>query len=140
VPNFVARGSGIIINIASVLAVAPEISGGAYSGSKAYVLNFTLSLNRELAKAGIRLQAVLPGATRTEIWERSGMDLENFPSSMIMEVDEMVDAALAGLDRGELVTIPALPEIADWEDFTAARLKLGPNLSRDHAAPRYKTV
>jgi short-subunit dehydrogenase len=140
VPNFVARGSGIIVNISSVLAVAPEISGGAYSGSKAYLLNFTLSLNQELAKAGVQLQVVLPGATRTEIWERSGMDLENFPPSMLMEADVLVDAALAGLDNGELVTVPSLPDIADWDAYNAARLKLGPNLSRDKAADRYKTL
>ena len=52
----------------------------------------------------------------------------------------MVDAALVGLDRRELVTIPSLPDIADWEAYTAARLHLGPNLSRHHAAERYKTV
>jgi hypothetical protein len=140
VPNMVARGSGTIVNISSVLAVAPEISGGAYSGSKAYLLNFTLSLNQELAKAGIRLQVVLPGATRTEIWQRSGMDLETFPPSMLMEADVLVDAALAGLDNGELVTVPSLPDIADWDAYNAARLKLGPNLSRDKAADRYKTT
>lgn len=140
VPNFVARGSGIIVNVSSVLAVAPEISGGAYSGSKAYVLNFTLSLSQELSKSGVQIQAVLPGATRTEIWERSGMDLANFPPSMLMEADVMVDAALAGLDQGELVTIPSLPDVADWEAFTAARQHLGPNLSRNEPADRYRTV
>ena len=49
----------------------------------------------------------------------------------------MVDAALAGLDAGELVTIPSLPEAAEWERLDAARLALGPNLSRNHAADRY---
>src|SRR5207237_900858 len=72
VPGFVARNKGAIVNIASVLALAPELSGGAYSGSKAYVLNFTLSLKQELRNTGVQLQAVLPGVTRTEIWERSG--------------------------------------------------------------------
>jgi hypothetical protein len=59
---------------------------------------------------------------------------------MVMGVEEMVDAALVGLGRGELVTIPAQPDVADWEAFTAARLHLGPNLSLDHAADRYKTT
>ena len=53
-------------------------------------------------------------------------------------VDEMVDAALVSLDRRELVTIPSLPDLMDWEAYTAARVHLGPNLSRDHAAERYK--
>jgi short-subunit dehydrogenase len=59
---------------------------------------------------------------------------------MLMEVEEMIDAALVGLDRRELVTIPSLPESADWEAYTAARLYMGPNLSRQHAADRYKSV
>ena len=50
----------------------------------------------------------------------------------------MVDAALAGFDRGELVTIPSLPDPADWAAFQAARLALAPNLSRNHAAERYR--
>jgi hypothetical protein len=46
---------------------------------------------------------------------------------------------LAGLDLGELVTIPALPDYADFTAFEAARQHLGPNLSRNSAADRYKT-
>jgi uncharacterized protein len=134
---FAARGRGTIVNIASVLALAPELFNGMYSGTKAYVLNLSLSMQAELAPHGVRVQVVLPGATRTEIWEKSGADISKFPPSMVMEVDEMVDASLAGLDSGEQVTIPALPDLADWDAFTAARLKLQPNLSRDRAAPRY---
>ena len=57
---------------------------------------------------------------------------------MIMEVGEMVDAALAGFDQQELVTIPSLPDAADWDAFVKARAALGPNLSHDKAAARYK--
>ena len=59
---------------------------------------------------------------------------------MIMEVGEMVDAALAGFDQGELVTIPSLPDAADWQAVVQARGKLGPNLSRNEAAARYKVA
>jgi short-subunit dehydrogenase len=137
-PGFVKRGSGTLINIASVLALAPELFNGTYSGTKAFMLNFTQSLQQEIGKAGVRVQAVLPGATRTEIWERAGTDIGHFPASMLMDVDEMVDAALAGLDRGEQVTIPSLPDVGQWEALTAARLEMGPNLSRDRAAQRYR--
>jgi hypothetical protein len=58
----------------------------------------------------------------------------------VMEVDEMVDAAIAGFEQGELVTIPALPNAADWQALEAARLHLAPNLSRNSAAARYKTA
>lgn len=135
--NFVTREHGTIINIASVLALAPELFNGSYSGTKAYMLNLSLSLQKELEPAGIRVQAVLPGATRTEIWARAGVDVDGFPQEMVMEVDAMVDAALAGLDQGEPVTIPSLPDASDFERYTAARLALGPNLSRSAPAERY---
>jgi hypothetical protein len=136
-PGFIARGRGSLINVSSVLALAPELFHGAYSGTKAYVLNLSLKLQQEVAGTGVRVQAVLPGATRTEIWERSGTDVTHFPASMLMEVDEMVDAALAGLDQGEEVTIPSLPDASEWARLTAERQKLAPNLSRDRAAERY---
>lgn len=140
VPGFVARGRGAIINIGSVTALMPETFNGAYSGTKAFVLNFTQALHAEVGERGIRVQAVLPGGTRTEIWERAGIDLSDYPPQMIMEADVMVDAALAGLDQGELVTIPSLPNAGEWEAFTAARLALGPRLSRKHPADRYLTA
>ncbi|WAG77520.1 SDR family oxidoreductase [Metapseudomonas furukawaii] len=136
--NFSAQGRGTLINIASVLALAPELFNGTYSGTKAFVLNLSQSLNKELGDKGVRVQVVLPGATRTEIWERSGTGIENIPQEIIMDVDEMVDAALAGFDQGELVTIPALPDVTDWERFTAARFHMAPNLSLSRAAERYK--
>jgi short-subunit dehydrogenase len=135
--NFVTRKQGAIINIASVLALAPELFNGSYSGTKAYLLNLSISLQKDLAPAGVYVQAVLPGATRTEIWARAGVDVDGFPPEMVMEVDAMVDAALAGFDQGELVTVPSLPDPADFERYTAARLALGPNLSRNAPAERY---
>jgi short-subunit dehydrogenase len=138
--SFAARNRGTIINIASVLALAPELFNGVYSGTKAFVLNLSLSMQQELAASGVRVQAVLPGATRTEIWDRSGMDIAHMPAERLMAVDELVDAALAGLDAGEQVTIPSLPDTADFEAYTQARFALGPNLSRNHAAARYKVL
>ncbi len=135
---FSPRRRGTVINVASVLAVAPEISNATYAATKAYVLALTQTMKVELAEAGVTVQAVLPGATRTEIWERSGGDVNSLPAEMVMDAGEMVDAALAGLDQGELVTIPSLPDAADWKRFEDARAALGPNLSRQHAADRFK--
>lgn len=134
---FAARGRGTLINIASALALAPELFNGAYSGTKAYVLNLTQALQQELGPQGVRVQAVLPGATRTDLWERAGFDIANLPPAMVMGVDEMVDAALAGLDLGETVTIPSLPDAQDWDALNAMRLGLAPRLSLQHAASRY---
>ena len=135
---FAARKAGTIINIGSVTSLIPESFNGVYSGTKAFVLNYSQALQVELKPHGVRVQAVLPGATRTEIWERAGRSLESLPAEILMDADEMVDAAIAGLDQGELVTIPSLPDAGDWDAFTAARLKLAPNLSRNAAAARYK--
>jgi len=136
--SFAARRHGAIINIASVVALVPGRISGIYSATKAFVLNFSQALAEELSPAGVRVQAVLPGATRTEIWGRAGVDVNALDAATVMDVDEMVDAALAGFDGGETVTIPALPEAADWQAFEAARRALGPNLSRRHAAARYQ--
>jgi short-subunit dehydrogenase len=65
------------------------------------------------------------------------MPVTNLPSAIVMKADAMVDAALAGLDQGEVVTIPSLPDIADWQAYEAARQKLMPNLSRSTPALRY---
>src|SRR4051812_30726493 len=110
IPGFVARGAGTLINISSVLALAPERFNGAYSGTKAYLLNLSLRLQQEVASKGVRVHVVLPGATRTAIWEKAGTDIASLPPNIVMDVDDMVDAALAGLDRGETVTIPSLPD------------------------------
>jgi short-subunit dehydrogenase len=135
---FAARNNGTIINLASVVALAPEYFGSAYGASKAYVLHLSQSMQTELAGTNVKVQAVLPGATRTEIWERAGIPIEHLDPNILMDVTEMVDASLAGLDQGEPITIPSLPNPADWGALNAARGHLGPNLSRKHAAERYK--
>ncbi|PZW95450.1 hypothetical protein DFS28_107264 [Pseudomonas sp. 478] len=135
--SFAKAGRGTIINIASVVALFPERFNATYSASKAYVLSLTQSLNAELEGTGVKVQAVLPGVTRTEIFERSGFDATQIPADMVMEADDMVDAALSGLDQGELITIPSLPDVADWDAFVAARLVMAPNLSKSKAAARY---
>jgi short-subunit dehydrogenase len=137
---FAARGRGAIVNIASVLALVPEMFDGLYSGSKAHLLNLSLSLSHQLQDKGVYVQAVLPGATRTEIWERSGKDVDSFPPEMVMAVDDLVDASLVGFDRRETVTIPPLPDEGQWTALTAARQATGPNLSRRDVAERYRAL
>ena len=108
VPRFLAKGEGKIVNLASVVALAPELTFGIYGGTKAYVLAFSQALQSELGSKGIYVQAVLPAATRTEIWERSGKDIDVLLPGKVMNVGDLVDAALVGFDKGEVVTIPPL--------------------------------
>lgn len=137
VPGMVKRGGGAVINIASIVAIAPELLNGVYGASKAYVLAFSQSLNHELADKNIRIQAVAPGATATDFWEIAGTPVAHLPGEIVMRAEDMVDAALAGFDQGELVTIPSLPDAADLNAYEAARQKLMPNLSRKEPAERY---
>jgi uncharacterized protein len=136
-PGFIARAKGLIINISSVVALNPELLNGVYSGTKAFVLNLTQSLHNEVKDKGIQVQAVLPGATSTEFWDRAKLPVHNLAAEIVMTAEDMVDASLAALDQGELVTIPALPDIADWQNFDQARKALAPNLSHKLAAERY---
>jgi len=137
-PRFAKAGGGSIINISSAIALAPEYGAAVYGATKAFVLFLSQGLQVELGPKGVYVQAVLPALTRTEIWERSGRDVPKVPG--IMEVDELVDAALAGFDRRENVTIPPLPDADQWTVFEAARTAMIPNFSQAHAAARYRPV
>lgn len=138
VPGLVAR-QGTLINIASVVALAPERLNGVYGGTKAFVLAFSQSLHHELADKHVRVQVVLPGATATDFWAAAGTPLDYLPGEIIMKADDMVDAALAGLDQGEFITIPSLPDLGDLERYEAARQALMPNLSLRTPATRYRS-
>src|SRR5262249_46459857 len=136
-PAFVARGAGTIINIASIAGIAPEILNGRYGATTGYVLGFSHSLQHELGDKGIRVQAVLPGATATDFWQKSGRPYQGLPPSIVMSPEVMVDAALVGLDQGELVTIPGLHDGDEWTRFEAARREMSEKFGNSVPAPRY---
>ncbi|MBX4861605.1 SDR family oxidoreductase [Rhizobium sophorae] len=138
VPGFVARGGGTIINIASIVAIAPERLNGVYGATKAFVLAFSQSLKHELTEKNIRIQAVLPGATATEFWGIAGTPIEHLPNEIVMSAEDMVDASLAGLKQGEFATIPALEDAGLLSAYEQARQALIPHLSRSLPAKRYK--
>jgi short-subunit dehydrogenase len=137
-PRFVAAGEGAIINIGSVVGLVPEFGQSVYGATKAFVLFLSQGLSFELAPKGVYVQAVLPAATRTEIWERAGADVNALPP--MMEVGELVDAALVGFDRREAITIPALHDGGQWDAYQAARQTMLPGFGQVHAAERYRTA
>lgn len=134
---FTRRGEGTLVNIASVVALVPEHFLGAYAGTKAYVLAFTQSLQSELKDGPVRVQAVLPGYTRTEFFDRAGIDAGALPPDMVMSAEDLVEAALRGLEAGEAITIPSLPDMTAWQALVDARMRLMPGLSRSRPAERY---
>lgn len=137
-PRFAREGSGAIVNIASVLGLVPEFRSSVYGATKSFVLFLSQSLHLELGARGVYVQAVLPGATRTEIWARAGKDVNALTG--VMEVDDLVDAALVGYDRREAVTIPPLPDAQQWADFDAARVAMSANFAQSQPAERYRTA
>lgn len=134
--RLVQAGAGSIVNIGSVVGLAPEFGMTVYGATKAFVLFLSQGLNLELSPKGIYVQAVLPAATRTEIWERAGVDVNTLPE--VMDVDELVDAALVGFDRRELVTIPPLHVAERWDALDGARQGLLSDIRQAHAADRYR--
>ncbi|PKB24812.1 SDR family NAD(P)-dependent oxidoreductase [Janthinobacterium sp. 64] len=136
-PQFKLRNSGTIINIGSVLSFHILPVSTIYSATKGYVMNFTRGLQQELAGTGITVQLVLPASTATEIWELSGVPLAQLDQATIMRAEDCVDAALAGLDQGELVTLPSVENQELWERFDAARLALFAGAMHGKPASRY---
>ncbi len=140
VPGFVARGTGAVINISSIVSVAPELLNGVYGGSKAFVTAFSQSLHHELAAKGIQVQAVLPGATATDFWAKGGLPVEHLPQQIVMQAEDLVDAALLGFDRRELITMPSLHDDAPLQAYESARQTIMKNLTTGEPAPRYRNA
>jgi short-subunit dehydrogenase len=135
-PRLAQAREGAIVNLGSVVGLAPEFGMSIYGATKAFVLFLSQSLSVELSPRGVYVQAVLPATTRTEIWEHAGVDVDTLPE--VMEVGELVDAALVGFDRRELVTIPPLHDAARWDALETARQGLLSDLRQAHAAARYR--
>jgi short-subunit dehydrogenase len=137
-PRFAEAGDGAIVNVGSVVGLAPEFGSTVYGATKAFVQFLSQGLALELGPKGVYVQAVLPSATRTEIWDRAGKDVDALPA--VMEADDLVDAALVGFDRRETVTIPPLHDLGQWEAFEAARQAMRPGFWQARPAERYRAA
>ncbi|WHP05876.1 MULTISPECIES: SDR family NAD(P)-dependent oxidoreductase [Acinetobacter] len=134
--RLIPQNTGAIINLGSVVGLAPEFGLTVYGASKSFVEFFSQSLSLELKETNVYIQAVLPSATKTAIWERSGADISQMPP--MMDVDQLVDAALIGFDKRETITIPVLKDEKLWKTYQDSRLKLLPNFSSSEVALRYQ--
>ncbi|GAA2804375.1 MULTISPECIES: SDR family NAD(P)-dependent oxidoreductase [Kitasatospora] len=102
-PGMRERGRGGIVNVASVAAFLPR---GTYGATKAWVVNFTQGIARDVAGSGVRLQALCPGFTRTEFHQRAGMGTSNIPRWGWLSADRVVDESLRDLARGRTLSVP----------------------------------
>jgi short-subunit dehydrogenase len=139
-PAFLARNEGAIVNIASVLALHALPISAIYSGTKGYVMNFSRGLQQELAGTNIRLQLVLPAATATDLWDLSGIPLASLDQTRVMSVEDLVDAALVGFDKGEAITLPSVADAGLWDRFEDARSALFAATQTGEPAPRYRVA
>ncbi len=138
-PGFQKRGSGTIINITSGVGFAPLAWVPVYGPTKAYVLNFTQVLQQQLAETGIRVQLVAPAVTVSEGWDVVGISMSTLDPATVMTTEDCVDAAMSGLDAGELITIPSLHDDSVLRSFeTSSDALLKAMMSTGQPAPRYR--
>ncbi len=136
-PGFKQRNSGEIINIGSVVGFYGWTNGSVYGGTKAYVLNFTRTLQSELADTGIRVQLVTPAATVSEVWDIQGLPLSALPQELVMSTEDCVAASLQGLHMGEKTTAPSLEDAGLLERFETASKELFQATQAGKPASRY---
>lgn len=100
-----ARGSGAIVNVASVAA---WLGNGSYAAHKAWVVSFTEGLAVQLRGTGVRVTAVMPGLTRTEFHARAGLEaLASTPDVLWLDAPRVVRSALAASARGRVLVTPS---------------------------------
>ena len=142
IPGMVERGRGAIINVASLLAFsgaarAPQLPQRAvYAATKAFLVTFTEILAAELAGSGVKIQVVCPGVVRSEFHSRQGIDMSQVPR---MEPDQIVTASLSDLERGVVVSIPAMPDESAKARFDDAASTLLGVARRTELPERYRT-
>lgn len=105
-PGMIARGSGAIVNVSSMAGLSPCPYNATYAATKAFVNSFTEAVHEEIAGSGVRLQVLQPGFTRTEFQDRAGMATGSVPKAAWMSAEDVVEASMAGLRRGQLVVVP----------------------------------
>lgn len=136
-PNLRARGAGGIINIGSVMAFHAMPVTSLYSATKAFVLTFSRAIQQELTGSGVHVQAVLPAGTTTEFYDTAGVPISAFDPTVFMTAENLVDAALAGYDRREEVTLPSVHDANLWTAYDTARGQLFAGTQHGQPAARY---
>ena len=135
--GFKTRNRGTLVNIGSAVGFDGYPYSPIYGATKAYVQNMSRALQAELASTNILVQLVTPAATVSEIWDVQGFPLSNLDPSIVMSTEDMVDAALAGLERKEKITAPSVQDEALVSKYFDAASTLFAASQTGQPAPRY---
>lgn len=111
-PAMCAAGYGRIVNVSSLGAFLPVSGGEVYGATKAFLNLFSISLQQSVKEQGVRVQALCPGYTVTEIHEAGGMDVSGVPDEMWMSSPDVVACSLQHLDAGPVLVIPGEQNVA----------------------------
>ena len=108
-PKMIRQGYGSIINVASVAGLCPLDKDIVYSGSKAFLINFSEALYMEVMKKGIKVQVLCPGYTHTDFHaklELSEAEYKKNDTLKWMSAEEVVRYSLKRLKKNKVVCIP----------------------------------
>lgn len=98
-PSMLERGSGAIINVASLAGLFPIPFMAEYAATKAFIISFSEALAEEVRPSGVYIQACIPGYTKTEFHETAGAKPRNPLKGQTSK--QVVQTSLRGLDRGK---------------------------------------
>ncbi|TAD94945.1 MAG: SDR family oxidoreductase [Bacteroidetes bacterium] len=109
--GMIEQKKGHIFNICSIASIMPYANGGSYSISKYAMYGMTKVLREEMKPLGIRVTAILPGATLTNSW--SGSDL---PSERFIKSEDVAEAVFSAYHLSENSVIEEMiirPQLGD---------------------------
>lgn len=105
-PGMVARGSGGVINVASIAGLQPTPLNATYGATKAFVSSFSQAVHEELKGTGVNCMVLCPGFTRTEFQTRAGIDSSDIPGFLWQSSETVVEHALAAYQKGKAMCVP----------------------------------
>lgn len=104
----VARGSGHLLQVASIAAFQPCPGYAAYGATKSFVLHHGEALAEELRDTGVGITVLCPGSTNTEFFEVSGNDRSPIQLRTSLDADVVARAAVAAMVAGRRVVVTGL--------------------------------
>ena len=108
-PGMLERGSGKILNVASVAGFVPGPLMAVYYATKAFVLSFSEALHEETSGTGVGVSVLCPGPTDTGFAARAGVgDSDLFRGPLVQSAEAVAREAYRGMMKGKAVIVTGL--------------------------------